>query len=78
MSAADFDLPAALETLLAQVCNERGVPERHKDELRLLLCTPPEDWPVCCKASCHPCVDDQMRVAREILKRFAADPRQAD
>jgi len=70
MSAADFDLPAALETLLQQVCTERGVPVRHHDELRLLLRTPTERWPACCKASCYPCVDDRTRIAREILARF--------
>ena len=70
MSARDFDLPAELEALLQKVCSERGIPSRLHDELRLLLAQPPETWPTCCKASCAPCVDDQARIAREVLSRW--------
>jgi hypothetical protein len=71
MSAADFDLPPDLETLLQQVCQERGIAPREHDGLRTLLQSPPESWPTCCRAECKPCVDDQVRVVREVLARRA-------
>jgi hypothetical protein len=74
MGILDFDLPAELEALLQQVCRERGVPARYIDELRLLLQEPPERWPACCKGNCVPCVDDQTRIAREVLARWAPRP----
>jgi hypothetical protein len=71
MSAEDFDLPADLETLLQQVCHERGIAAREHDGLRTLLQSPPESWPSCCRAECKPCIDDHARVAREVLARRA-------
>jgi hypothetical protein len=71
MSAADFDLPPDLEALLQQVCHEHGIPARQHDGLRSLLQSPPESWPICCRAECTPCVDEEARVAREILARRA-------
>lgn len=74
MAAKDFDLPAELETLLQQVCTERAVPRRRHDELRNLLREPQTNWPACCKGQCDPCVDDQVRIACEVLRRTGRDP----
>lgn len=74
MAAEDFDLPVELEQLLQQVCRERAVPRRRHDELRALLRQPQTSWPECCKGQCDPCVDDQARIAREILARAGGAP----
>jgi hypothetical protein len=80
VSATDFNLAVELEALLQLVCKERGIAPREHDGLRALLQSAPEQWPTCCRAHCHPCVDDQVLVVREILTRFAkiedAGPRQ--
>jgi len=72
MSGAELALPPALEALLQAVCAEQGVPPRWHDALRGLLLGPREEWPVCCKGSCAPCIDEQTAVAREVLARWAA------
>jgi hypothetical protein len=74
MAAHHFDLPAELEALLQQVCAEENVPARRQDELRELVSTSPSSWPVCCGASCQPCVEDSKALAREILARWHAPP----
>jgi hypothetical protein len=72
VGARDFDLPEPLEALLVAECEARGVAERSRDELRMLLSSPPESWPTCCRGSCQPCVDEQTSVARAILARWRA------
>lgn len=74
MSARDFALPADLESLLQQVCAEREVPVRRHDELRSLLLTPRQRWPACCLGQCKPCIDDQTRIAGEVLSRCERAP----
>ncbi len=71
MAAKDFSLPAALEALLQEVCAQHGVPERQHDELRSMLLRFPGSWAACCKGKCDPCVDDQARIAHEVLARWA-------
>jgi hypothetical protein len=70
MASKDFALPDGLEALLQQVCAERSVPERHHDELRSMLMRFPGSWPACCHGKCDPCVDDQARIANEVLARW--------
>lgn len=72
MSASDFDLPPALETLLLEVCRAYGVVRREEDAIRMLVASPPGEWPKCCGAACRPCVDEQVSVAREVLARWGA------
>ena len=68
-------LPADVEALLQAVCAEQGVAARRHDELRMLLTTPPENWPVCCRGTCELCVDEQTSVARMVLARVHRDAR---
>ncbi len=70
MSAEDFDLPAELETLLQGVCAEQAVPRRRHDEIRALLESRPSAWPLCCRGSCEPCVEESKRLAAEVLARL--------
>ena len=70
MSARDFELPEALESLLVAECDEWGLPPRAHDEVRMLVSTPEESWPKCCRGSCRPCVDEHTAVARAILARW--------
>jgi hypothetical protein len=56
---------------LQLICKERGIATREHDALRALLQSAPEQWPVCCRGECHPCVDEQVRIVRDILTRFA-------
>lgn len=72
MSARDSGLSPTLEATLQEVCAEARVPVRRHDELRTLLASPPESWPRCCGASCHPCIDEQADLARTILARARA------
>jgi hypothetical protein len=69
VSADDFRLPAALETMLEQVCAAQGVAPREHDAIRALVAVPPATWPACCGAACRPCVEEQKSLAREILAR---------
>jgi hypothetical protein len=69
VAAEDYALPGELEQLLRALCAERGLPERQHDAIRQLLSSAPSEWPVCCRGSCSPCVDEQKSVAREILLR---------
>jgi hypothetical protein len=64
--------PAELEALLRAVCSELAVPPRRYDEIRMLVTSDPGSWPVCCKGSCSPCIDESTSVARLILARWAA------
>lgn len=70
MSARDFDLPPALESLLLAECAVQGLPARSFDEIRLLVSSPESTWPTCCRGSCSTCVDEHTAVARAILKRW--------
>lgn len=72
VSTKDFSFPGALEALVQQVCREQGLPRRRLDEIRQLVETDPENWPVCCRGSCEPCVDESIVVARIVLERWNA------
>jgi hypothetical protein len=72
MSTRDFDFPATLEALVQQVCKEQGLSRRRLDEIRQLVESDPENWPVCCRGSCEPCVDESIAAARIVLERWAA------
>jgi hypothetical protein len=72
VSTKDFDFPSTLEALIQQVCKERGMPRRRLDEIRQLVESDPDNWPVCCRGSCDPCVDECTAAARVVLERWAA------
>lgn len=72
MSASDFDLPPALEALVLAECAVQGLPARSHDEIRALVSSPESSWPVCCRGSCNPCIDEHTSVARAILARWRA------
>ena len=73
MAARDFDLPAELEALVQRVCGEHGIASRSHDEIRWLVQTPVAEWPVCCGASCQPCVEASKELAREVLALWQRD-----
>jgi hypothetical protein len=70
MSTKDFDFPATLEAIVRQVCKEQGLSRRRLDEVRLLVETATENWPVCCRGSCEPCVDECKAAALVVLDRW--------
>lgn len=74
MGARDFDLPEPLEALLLAECEARGVAVRAHDEIRMLVGSPEESWPACCRGSCQPCVDEHKQVARAILASWRQQP----
>jgi hypothetical protein len=72
MSTRDFDLPGALEAIVREVCEAQGLPRRRLDEIRQLVEADPENWPVCCRGSCEPCVEESIVAARIVLERWSA------
>jgi hypothetical protein len=70
MGARDFELPAELEAVVREVCDEQDLPERRRDEIRSLVEGPVADWPACCGGSCEPCVETSKQLAREVLSRW--------
>jgi hypothetical protein len=70
MAASDFDLAPDLDALVVEVCRAHGLPPREEDAIRSLVASPPATWPICCRGSCRPCIDDQKHVAHEVLRRW--------
>jgi hypothetical protein len=64
---ASMDVDAAL----AQASEENDLPTYYRACVRPLLRMPESQWPACCGASCDPCTEQLVRVARRVAVLLA-------
>jgi hypothetical protein len=60
-----------VDAALAQASEENDLPTYYRACVRPLLRMPESQWPACCGASCDPCTEQLVRVARRVAVLLA-------
>lgn len=63
-----------LEAALTQASEENDLPTYYRACVRPLLRMPESQWPACCGASCDPCSEQLVRVARRVFVLTGSKP----